>query len=994
MQKTKMTPQQFVEKWSRIQQNERAIAQTHFNDICRLIGHPTPLEYDPSGRTFSFETGTIKPDGRKGFADVFFRGRFIWEYKGPSRDLDKAYEQLLLYRDTLDNPPLLITSDVHTIHIHTNFTNRPTHKQTITFNDILNGRGLEQLRWAFTDPERFKPERTKEEVTRASADTFIAVADAMKQHQRLTGEAYSPEQLAHFLVRLLFCLFAEDLGLLPKKIFTEIVRVQGGEAYADLTHALRNLFQAMRSGHPFGFYRIPWFNGTLFDDDFVPSVPHDLAKIILRAAEQDWSAVDPSIFGTLFERVIDEEKRAQLGAHYTSQSDILLIVEPVLIAPLRHRWDEVRREVDGLLRQQPGDGNQLSVIGNQSPETDNRPPITDNRIPLTAHHLLSTFAAHLATIRVLDPACGSGNFLYVALRRLLDLQKEVIAYAGRKDLPDIELTVSPQQLYGIEINPYAHELAQITAWIGYLQWRHENGFAEMGEPILQPLNNIRNMDAILAYDDHGRPIEPQWPAADIIIGNPPFLGSRKMRPILGNKYCDALLEIYQERIQGLPDLVCFWFDKANEAIKANQSQRAGLLATQAIRGGANRRVLDRIKNTGDIFLAWSDREWILDGATVHVSIVGFDNGKEISRELDGNKVSTINSDLTSGTDLTTAYRLNENVGISFQGVVLRGPFNISVSQAMQMLAKENEDSNYLNSEVIRPRRTGQDILQRASNEYVIDFGLNTPIEIAQKYSTPYEYIRKFVYPTRQKANQEAAKEKWWLHWNPRVEMRTALLELNRFIATPRVGKHRVFVWLDSSIQPDAQLVVFARQDDYFLGVLHWQGHELWSKRLGTQLRDAESASRYTSTTSFETFPFPWPPGQEPAESADPRVAAIAHWARELVHWRDAWLNPPPPPSNVIDVAYDRLLKVRTLTNLYNGLTYYRDTAKQGRFFDPAQFAKVTRHSVTRPDIIELDDIHTALDAAVLDAYGWPHNLTADQILERLLTLNLERAANA
>jgi hypothetical protein len=189
-------------------------------------------------------------------------------------------------------------------------------------------------------------------------------------------------------------------------------------------------------------------------------------------------------------------------------------------------------------------------------------------------------------------------------------------------------------------------------------------------------------------------------------------------------------------------------------------------------------------------------------------------------------------------------------------------------------------------------------------------------------------------------------------------------------------------------------VVFARDDDYFFGVLHSRLHELWALRLGTSLEDRP---RYTSTTTFETFPFPWPPGREPTEAEDPRVAAIAHWARELVAWRDAWLNPPPPPSNVIDVAYQRLLKDRTLTNLYNGLVYYRETARQGKFFDPAEFAKVTRNSITRDEIIELDDIHLALDAAVAQAYGWddayawPHTLTNDEILERLLTLNLERA---
>jgi hypothetical protein len=478
-----ITPQEFVAKWSKVQQKETAVSQSHFNDVCALIGHQTPLEYDPAGETFAFEAHTDKPGGQKGFADVYFQDHFIWEYKGPHKDLNKAYQQLQLYRESLSNPPLLITSDIHTIHIHTNFNNYPRQTHTITFDDILDGSGVEKLTWAFFRPDKFKPAKTQQDITKATADTFLAVATAMKQHQQLTGETHTPEQLAHFLVRLLFSLFAEDMGLLPDNLFTQIVKSRGGN-YADLRPLLRNLFASMRDGGTFGLWQIRYFDGTLFDNDFVPEIPHDLGKALLRAANQDWSGVDPSIFGTLFERIIDDSKRAQLGAHYTGESDIMLIVEPVLMAPLRQKWTETRQQANQLL---------LGVL-----------PGADRMVSAAhAYKLLENFAQELAEVRVLDPACGSGNFLYVALRQLLDLQKEVIAYAARKELPPISLTVSPQQLYGIEINPYAHELAQITVWIGYLQWRHENGFGEMDDPILRPLKNIRRMDAILAYDENG-----------------------------------------------------------------------------------------------------------------------------------------------------------------------------------------------------------------------------------------------------------------------------------------------------------------------------------------------------------------------------------------------------------------------------------------------------------------------------------------------------------
>ena len=569
-----MKPQEFVAKWSKIQQKESAVAQSHFNDVCRLVGHATPTEYDRSGQNFSFETRAVKPDGQKGFADVFFRGHFIWEYKGPHKDLDKAYRQLQLYREDLDNPKLLITSDIHQIVIYTNFNDYPQRKLTVTFDNILSGEGLQWLRWAFFDPDKLKPARTQEQITKASANTFVTVADAMKAHQRITGEEYTPEQLAHFLVRLLFCLFAEDLGLLPHNVFTQLIKSQG-DAHVDLRHGLRNLFREMRGGGSFGFYRIRHFDGTLFDDEFVPTVPHDLASALLQAAEQDWTGIDPLIFGTLFERVIDESKRAQLGAHYTSEEDIMLIVEPVVMEPLRRRWDEVRRQADRELR--------------------------SGADPQEVHKLLSDFAAEIAALRVLDAACGSGNFFYVTLRELLNLQKQVIAYAARKELPDISLTVGPEQLYGIEINPYAHELAQITVWIGYLQWRHENGFGEMSEPILRPLRNIQRMDAILTYDTDGNPIEPIWPVVDAIVGNPPFLGGKRMKTELGNRYVEDVFSVYARKVPHEADLVCYWFEKAREKISNGTALRAGLLATNSIRGGPNRTVLDRIKKTGDIF---------------------------------------------------------------------------------------------------------------------------------------------------------------------------------------------------------------------------------------------------------------------------------------------------------------------------------------------------------------------------------------------------------
>ena len=969
-----LTPQEFVAKWGQVQLKETAASQSHFNDLCALVGHQTPVQYDPKGETFTFEAQSIKPDGQKGFADVYFRDHFIWEYKGPHADLTKAYQQLQLYRESLSNPPLLITSDIHTIHIHTNFNNYPRQTHQITLDDILTGSGVEKLNWAFYQPDKFKPDKNQQQITKATAETFMAVANAMKQHQQLTGENYTPEQLAHFLVRLLFSLFAEDMGLLPDNLFTQIVKSRGGN-YADLQPVLRSLFTSMREGGTFGMWQIRYFDGTLFDDDFVPEIPHDLGKVLLQAANQDWSSVDPSIFGTLFERIIDDSKRAQLGAHYTSESDIMLIVEPVLMAPLRQKWIDVRQQANQLL---------LGAL-----------PCNDDMVSAAhAYKMLESFAAEIGDVRVLDPACGSGNFLYVALRQLLDLQKEVIAYAARKELPPIALTVNPQQLYGIEINPYAHELAQITAWIGYLQWRHENGFGDMADPILRPLKNIKHMDAILAYDEAGQPVEPEWPKTDVIIGNPPFLGGNRIRQELGDKTIDDIFKLYDGRVPAFADLVCYWFEKAQMQIGSDLAYRAGLIATNSIRGGANREVIDRIKITGDIFMAWSDNAWVLDGAAVRVSIIGFDNGEQKQKQLNGENVQIINSDLTSTVDIAKAHQLTENHEIAYMGPSAKGPFDIDSQVATKMLNAPINTNGRPNSDVVRLVHSAIDLSQRPRNIWTVYFGIKT-LEEAAKYKLPFDYVTEHVYPIRSKNRREAYAKRWWIYAEARPGMRKALEGLNRYIATPIHSKFRVFLWIEPRILCNQGTIVFAREDDYFMGVLSSKPHEIWALRLGTSLEDRP---RYTSTTTFETFPFPWPPGQEPSEADDARVKAIADWARALVAWRQAWLNPQPPQAGTIDVAYDKMLKKRTLTNLYNGLQYYRQTVGAGEFFLQSEFDKVTRKSVSRSAIEELHDIHTALDHAVLAAYGWPstssgsaHALTDEQILEHLLALNLARA---
>ena len=488
--------------------------------------------------------------------------------------------------------------------------------------------------------------------------------------------------------------------------------------------------------------------------------------------------------------------------------------------------------------------------------------------------------------------------------------------------------------------------------VGYLQWLNQNGIGWPTEPILRKLDNIQHRDAILTHDTEGTPVEPEWPDADCIIGNPPFLGDKKMRAELGDEYVNHLRQLYAGRVPGGADLVTFWFERARAQIQAGRAKRAGLLATNSIRMVGNRPVLARILESGGIFMAWSDRPWILDGAAVRVSIVGFDAGSQKERTLDGQSVSVIHADLTASADVASAQALPENASLCFLGVMKGGPFDLTEEQASAMLAAPLNPNGKPNSDVVKRRLIGRDVVQRSQDGWLIDFG-EMPEPDAALYELPFEYVKREVKPFRDKNRDRLMNQNWWLHGRSRPALRRALVGLQRCIVTPEVAKHRVFVWMKTDVVPDHKLHVIARDDEYFFGVLQSRLHEMWTLATCSWLGVGNDPS-YNSATTFETFPFPWAPGHEPKDS--PQVEAIARSARELVKKRDAWLNP--------EGASKDELKTRTLTNLYNARPAW------------------------------LVDAHRKLDEAVFGAYGWLPTLTDAEVLEHLLTLNQQRAARA
>ena len=943
-----MTPGDFIAKWRASELKERSAAQEHFIDLCRLLDEPTPAEADPTGEHYCFERGARKDTGGEGWADVWKRHCFAWEYKGKHANLDVAFDQLRRYALALENPPLLIVSDMARFRVRTNWTNSVSMTHEFALGDLADAACRDKLKWAMSDPKRLRPGESRQALTERAAATFAELAQSLRER------GHDPQTVAHFVNRLVFCMFAEDVGLLPDDMFTRMLEHarRRPESFADLA---RDLFGAMSTGGRIGFEAVAWFNGGLFDNDSALPLERNDIETALRAAALDWSEIDPSVLGTLFERGLDPDKRSQLGAHYTDRDKIMRIIEPVIVRPLLAEWETEKAPIAAAMER-------VEKARSKAAQTRRR---------RQAEILLHTFLERLRRFKVLDPACGSGNFLYLALHALKDVEHRVQFEAEVMGLQRAFPTIGPRNVRGIEVNAYAAELARVSIWIGEIQWMRRNGFEESRDPILKPLETIECRDAILAPDG----TEPDWPEADVVIGNPPFLGYSPQRETLGNDYTNAIRNLYKGSVPAFADLVCYWFHKAGKLAASGGISRAGLVATNSIRGGKNRAVLDRIAADSLIYDAWADEPWIVDGAAVRVSLVCFgaqDAG--LPPRLNGDDVPRINADLTAmAADLTAAARLAGNRGAAFVGGMKKGAFDIPGDLAREWLRLPANPNGRPNADVLKPWINGMDVTRRPAGKWVVDFGHGMTEAEAALYEAPYAHIRDRVKPAREQNNREDLRQNWWRHDRSGRTLFERLAVLPRYIATPRVAKHRLFVWIDSRICPDGQLVVIARDDDVTFGILHSRFHEAWSLRLGTWLGKGNDP-RYTPTTTFETFPFPegLSPNVPSADyTGDPRAVAIAAAARRLDELRDRWLNPPewvewvdepvsgyPARPVARDETVAKELKARTLTNLYNARPRW------------------------------LADAHAALDEAVAAAYGWKAGISKDDALGALLELNL------
>ena len=746
-----MSPGEFIAKWRASTLKESSASQEHFIDLCRLLGERTPAEADPTGENYCFERGARKDIGGDGWADVWKRHCFAWEYKGKHANLDTAFNQLRQYALALENPPLLIVSDMVRFRIATNWTNSVSERHEFVLEDLADAGVRDKLKWAMSDPERLRPGESRQALTTRAAETFAELAHSLREH------GHDPQVVAHFVNRLVFCMFAEDVGLLPDNMFTRMLD-QARDRPEEFELLARHLFGAMSTGGRVGFEKVAWFNGGLFDDN--TALPMEKAEIetALRAARLDWSEVDPSILGTLFERGLDPGKRAQLGAHYTDRDKIMRIVDPVIVRPLLAEWEGTKAEIVTALER-------AEAAKGKGAKTRHR---------AEAERRLNHFLERLRGFTVLDPACGSGNFLYLALHALKDLELRVQLEAESLGLQRGFPSVGPASVRGIEINAYAAELARVSIWIGEIQWMRRNGFNEARDPILKPLETIECRDAILTPE--GR--ELQWPNSDVVIGNPPFLGGKLLNANLGEDYVATMFSAYAGRVPAEADLVCYWIVKAGEELRERRTRRVGLVSTNSIRGGANRRALQTATDGNPIFEAWSDEPWVIDGAAVRVSMVCFappGGGPEPTRRLDGQVVDAIHPVLTasrggSGIDLTAVQRIDRNLGVAFMGDTKGGPFDISGDTAREWLREPANPNGRPNSDVLRPWMNGMDVTRRPAGKWIVDFGWHMARDEAALYELPFQHAREHVYPMRERNRRESYRTYWWRHVEPRQGM--------------------------------------------------------------------------------------------------------------------------------------------------------------------------------------------------------------------------------
>jgi hypothetical protein len=1009
----------FIERWqNREGGQERANYGLFLTGLCDVLGIPQP---DPADATtenndYVLERGVREP-GRDGSStvkriDLYKRNCFILEAKqsrlsgakkvdlGPvtpalpgfeqsqtlgRRGVGRSWDVLMLNArrqaedyvrllpSTHTPPPFVLVCDVgHCIEIYANFRRDgkafdqfPDRRSfRIYLEDLRDEAVRNRLRAIWLTPMALDPALHAAAVTRDIATRLAGVTKALEK------DGQPPEQAALFLMRVLFTMFAEDTGLLPKDCFKKLLK-ECEEQPEIFPSMLTDLWRAMDVGEFTGTIKakVRQFNGQFFKDRRALPLGREEIGELRRAAEHDWRDVEPAIFGTLLEQALETDQRRSLGAHYTPRRYVERLVIATIIDPLREDWAGVM----AVAERQKSEGRAEEAI-----------------------KTVRGFHQRLCDLRVLDPACGTGNFLYVALELIKRLEGEVlealVGLGGQEGLIGLQgATVDPHQFLGLELNPRAAAIAELVLWIGHLQWHIRTKGEQPSEPILKAFKNIRQMDAVLAWEGqplprivdgkevYPKPKRPDWPTAEFIIGNPPFIGSKHLRSRLGSTYTETLWTTHKD-INESADFVMYWWDHAAEILtrRGTVLRRFGFVTTNSITQVFQRRVMERHlakKKPISILYAIADHPWTKateKAAAVRIAMTIAVAGKYDGRLLtviseqgidtDSPQIEVterqgrINSDLTVGTDVTKVGALLANQGISHDGVKLHGKgFIVTRSQAEALgLSRRSGLENH-----IRPYRNGRDLTTHSRGVMVIDlFGLGAD-QVRQSFPEVYQHLVLNVKPERDLNNRPTYKVNWWVFGEPRREARPALKNLSRYIVTVQTAKHRIFQMIDGSILPDDMLVVIATDDAYFMGVLQSELHGVWVKAQESTLEDRP---RYLRTRCFDPFPFP--------DATDGQRADIAALAEELDRHRKRVLAEDP---NL------------TLTGLYNVLERLRAGT------EPKALTPDERLICDRGQVLIIQELHARLDAAVAAAYGWPGDLAEAELLTRLVALNQARA---
>ncbi|MDQ2077361.1 DNA methyltransferase [Marinimicrobium sp. ABcell2] len=1033
--------EQFIHRWHGAGGTERANYQLFLTGLCELLGLPLP---DPAtennadnGYVFERRVTIRHPDGseNRGYIDLYRRGSFVLEAKQTGRGLDTSGwdKAMLAAQNQADQyvralpgnegrPPFIVVTDVgRSLELYSEFTRSggtyvpypdpSCHR--IRLEELREPEIQYRLRQLWLDPDKLDTSKYAARVTQAVSAQLAELAKSLE------GD-YAVERVAHFLKRCLFTMFAEDVELLDKGSFTQLLeRLQASPQH--FPDAMRSLWETMNTGGYEGqlMQRIQCFNGGLFKDiDPIP-LNADQIGLLINAAKADWRYVEPAIFGTLLERALDPRERHKLGAHYTPRAYVERLVMPTVIEPLRSEWSTVQVATEAWLQQ----GKEKK-----------------------AREEVQRFHHRLCQIRVLDPACGSANFLYVALEHFKRLEGEVQNVLrdlsdGQSSLDTAGLTVDPHQFLGLELNPRAAAIAEMVLWIGYLQWHHRiNNTLDLPEPILRNFNNIENRDALIEFDDrepvqdeqgndvtiwdgisyknspitgelipdetqripvyrYSNPRQATWPEAEFIVGNPPFIGASTMRRSLGDGYVDAVRAVFKGVVPDSADFVMYWWHIAAEKARQGEARQFGFITTNSIRQTFNRRVLEPHlsdkKKPLSLLFAIPDHPWVEanDGASVRIAMTVGGAGEQsgvlrqvtaeqgVSEDAKAVQLSLrhgkVYADLSVGANVAEANPLKSNSDISNRGVCLFGSgFIVSQSEAKSLglgVCPGLEQH-------IRHYRNGRDLTQSSRDVMVVDlYGLGVD-EVKGKYPAVYQWVLERVKPERDNNKRAVRRKNWWLFGETNPKLRHQLRSLRRYVTTVETAKHRAFQFLDASILPDNKLINVALEAGDTLGILSSRLHIVWSMRCGSWL-GVGNDSVYAKSRCFETFPFP-----VLAPKVSERLSLLAE---KLDSHRKHQLQ-----------SHSDL----TLTGMYNVLEKLR----------AGEQLSTKEQGINQKGLISvLKELHDDLDRAVFEAYGWgdladilvgrPGATTplpdkpADQaeaeeeLLTRLVALNAERA---